>query len=764
MTIYRTDGTSLKALSLDSLLGSGFEQGLLRAASTPAAYYAIVPYVRRAANLRANAVASVPLTLERRGVDVSGKAEWRGLMQNLRTVLRWTEFAVCLSPNGATWRKVTNRVGTNPTPEWLLPSAVYPVVDAALGLTSVRYTRPFGVSDAGTIDYLALDEVVRFWLPNLERANWPGPPPGITALAAAGVLANKDSFLENYFQRGAIKSVLLQVPPDSKPADRDRLTTWWRSMTNGIGNAWRSVVVSTAVTPVVLGDGLKDMNNAELTREYRQEVAAAFDVPQSMLMQDSANYATAQIDRVSFYEETVFPEVAFLVEAINEQWLRPAYDAALVMHPEQTEARQVMQLEQAASITNLVGQPVMTVNEGRAWLGLEPLGRDDEAPGDPDADEASDYDEMERDEDDADKAEDAAELVEDEEDEDDTKRYARDATGKYVRLPGSNERSSERATLKDAHRAARNAAKERHANERTAARQRHIAERQQATDAKARLQLVHRQKADLATIRARQRAERLMLRSLQTAERERVRARHGAGRSAELATWTPTKHVKRATETLTPRERRLARLLMPVLEKYGEQAVTAVLENNPLDLALMSAELRTTLISELADVALASMTGMAKELRYGIDPATVATTASQWAKDYTYQLVNGLTQTSQTALQSVMSDFLSTVGMTREQVVQALAPTFGVARAEVIAVTETTRAAAAGVELTRQEIAKAGIAMVRIWRTSNDELTCPVCAPLNGTDETVWAGQYPDGPPAHPNCRCAMTLRVKSNE
>jgi tryptophan synthase beta subunit len=88
---------------------------------------------------------------------------------------------------------------------------------------------------------------------------------------------------------------------------------------------------------------------------------------------------------------------------------------------------------------------------------------------------------------------------------------------------------------------------------------------------------------------------------------------------------------------------------------------------------------------------------MARELRYGVDPATVATTASQWAKDYTYQLVNGLTQTSQTALQSVMSDFLSTVGMTREQVVQALAPTFGVARAEVIAVTETTRAAAAGV-------------------------------------------------------------------
>jgi hypothetical protein len=76
-----------------------------------------------------------------------------------------------------------------------------------------------------------------------------------------------------------------------------------------------------------------------------------------------------------------------------------------------------------------------------------------------------------------------------------------------------------------------------------------------------------------------------------------------------------------------------------------------------------------------------------------------------------------------------------------------LAPVFSPARAELIAVTEITRAASAGVELTRKEIAKAGIEMGRVWQMNNDELTCPVCGGLNGKSEADWNRQYPDGPP-----------------
>jgi len=53
-----------------------------------------------------------------------------------------------------------------------------------------------------------------------------------------------------------------------------------------------------------------------------------------------------------------------------------------------------------------------------------------------------------------------------------------------------------------------------------------------------------------------------------------------------------------------------------------------------------------------------------------------------------------------------------------------------------------------------------GLQMRRVWNTANDELVCPICGPLNEQPEDVWSGDFPDGPPAHPNCRCGASLEV----
>jgi HK97 family phage portal protein len=543
--MYRTDGYTIKSLGIEDMLGS-----LDTAAGErdPRAYYRAVPFIRRAVELRANAVAAVPVTLERNGRDVSDRPEWRGLMDQIRSLLWWSEAGVCVSSHGVTWRRAANRAGLNPTPEWLVPHTVTPYITAERGLEYFRYVRPFGVPGAGIVENLPPDQVVYIWLPNLERANYPGPSPAFTALNAASALYNKDQFISGYFARGAMKTVLLQVPADSKASERDRLNAWWRGITNGIANAWRSVVVSAQVNPVVLGDGLKEMNNESLTREYRQEVAAAFGIPETLLMQGAANFATAKTDRISFYEETVFPSVNRIVDAFNRQWLREAYGAELVSHPEQTQERQDAQLTQAEAITSLVGEPVMTVDEGRAWLGFEPLPRPDQPPGGHDADEADDYAAMEADDAEADAAEESAEEIEDDEGDDETKRYARDPAGKYRMLPGAPERTIERQALAQAQRTIRQETRQRHTTERTMARQRFIDERTKATDAKTRLTLVHRQKADVATIRARQRAERVMIRALHQAERSRVLDRHAAQREREIGELARATKARRRSE------------------------------------------------------------------------------------------------------------------------------------------------------------------------------------------------------------------------
>ena len=97
---------------------------------------------------------------------------------------------------------------------------------------------------------------------------------------------------------------------------------------------------------------------------------------------------------------------------------------------------------------------------------------------------------------------------------------------------------------------------------------------------------------------------------------------------------------------------------------------------------------------------------------------------------------------------------------------------FSPRRAEAIAATEVTRAITQGETAARFEIYaddpenRAGFqggetppiiisdGLVAIWQTEEDGRVCPLCGPLNGKPARDWIGQFPQGPPAHVNCRC----------
>lgn len=511
MSFYATNGKNVKALGVDDVFGAGFESSLATAHNiAPRTYDMLVPFVRRAVRLRANAVAGVPITLQRGSRDISKRPEFAALMGCLRESIWRTEFALCLSPYGAYWRRNANRAGLNPTPEWLLPQSCWPFITAEEGLSYIRYVRPWGVPGAGHVDQLPLDEVVYFWLPSLSRANWPGTPPGTTAMAAADALYNRDLFVSGYFKRGAVKSTLLSVPSTTQTAERDKLRDWWRQLVAGIANAWRSIVISADVKPIVIGDSLKDTESEQLTQQYRQDVAAAFDVPESMLLSNAANYATAQVERISFHVETVFPELDLILGAANKQWLQEQYDAELVAHPEQTEAMQDAQVQQAEAVTNLVGEPVMTVDEGRAWLGWEPMPKEEGG-----ATEEQDYTAME--------GEEQGEAQQEDQQEEAVKAIS---TNRITR-------KAERTALYADHRMTREQTRERHKAERQQLRTQHMEIRREAKDAGARLRLVQRQRSEMAILDQRHAAERKMLRGLHAAERGRMRDRHAVERAFE---------------------------------------------------------------------------------------------------------------------------------------------------------------------------------------------------------------------------------------
>jgi len=128
--------------------------------------------------------------------------------------------------------------------------------------------------------------------------------------------------------------------------------------------------------------------------------------------------------------------------------------------------------------------------------------------------------------------------------------------------------------------------------------------------------------------------------------------------------------------------------------------------------------------------------------------------ASRWAKDYSYELVRGINETTRKRLQELFTRSRAE-GWTRNMLVDRIARVFGPQRAEMIATTEVTRSYSQGTDIARQILDESGLSLVHVWHTAADERVCPICAPRDGREQ---GDGWDELPPAHVSCRCWTTL------
>ncbi len=76
------------------------------------------------------------------------------------------------------------------------------------------------------------------------------------------------------------------------------------------------------------------------------------------------------------------------------------------------------------------------------------------------------------------------------------------------------------------------------------------------------------------------------------------------------------------------------------------------------------------------------------------------------------------------------------------------------------AITLSTEAESIAAEQAKQETNS--LSGLDEWVTEEDGRVCPICAPLDGTKRGVWAAKFPQGPPAHPRCRCQIIYSSQS--
>lgn len=160
-----------------------------------------------------------------------------------------------------------------------------------------------------------------------------------------------------------------------------------------------------------------------------------------------------------------------------------------------------------------------------------------------------------------------------------------------------------------------------------------------------------------------------------------------------------------------------------------------------------------------------ALDNLVDDLGVGLDWGVVNEAAIKWARAYTYELVNGITDTSAKFLQEAVSEW-SASGRPLDELIDLLEPMFGEVRAEMIAVSEVTRAFAEG---NLSAWTASGVVDEADIMTAEDEAVCPICGEAAGNGpyslETA-RGLLP----LHVRCRCwfrpivnqmkAMVLRM----
>ena len=332
-----------------------------------------VPWLWRCVELRANAVAAMPFRIvagDTDADDFDNSDDYQnalGWLPDPRRLLWLTEAALTCFGSAYWWQERNRIVITGM--RYIRPDTIEPQIDETKGLTGFKRN-----INGRQVD-VPVKSLVYFWLPDpwVEL----GPPqssPAMAALAAANVLNNLDKFSAAYFARGAIKATLLAVSGAPIASERDKLKSWWRDVVSGIKNAFATEIVNADhVSPVVIGEGLKELSNADLTDEKRQDIATALGVPMSVIFSDGAGGlggggVVAQDDK-HFYEKTIIPQCQIIAAVLNAQILQPL-GLRLTFTPEALDAFQEDENQRAAAFSAYVsaGLPVELVG---GMLGLE---------------------------------------------------------------------------------------------------------------------------------------------------------------------------------------------------------------------------------------------------------------------------------------------------------------------------------------------------------------------------------------------------------
>ena len=311
--------------------------------------YNRVPLIRRAVDIRCNAIAAVPFHLYRKGEQY----EWDDIFQTpIKNLISQTERALLLS-GAAFWLAIDNgrkRVGAqilNPLTVEVKPTQIRNQ-DGNYQL-SLSFEQKITGMEPKTF---TREQIVYFKEFNPTDDIRPGVSTTAVALADAKVMQYLTAFVGSFFEGGAMPVTILGIEGNPPQDEINKLRDFFKRIASGVKNAFNVVPMKggTKVTPIT--PNMDTLALPDNRIQAIQNIAFAFGIPETMLT-DAANYATATAQHRSFYEETINPRADYLADTITAQFLS-AGGYSLKADPEEMSIFQEDESARAASLNQLV--------------------------------------------------------------------------------------------------------------------------------------------------------------------------------------------------------------------------------------------------------------------------------------------------------------------------------------------------------------------------------------------------------------------------
>ena len=251
---------------------------------------------------------------------------------------------------------------------------------------------------------------------------------GLSPMSAAAVEVDQFNMSSkhnvNLLQNGARPSGAIIFKPQDDAgfavnlteSQRQQVLTDLNNRFAGTKNAGRPMLLEGDFDWKEMGMTPKDMDFLNLKHMAATDIALCFGVPSQLVgVPDSQTYSNVAEARLALYEETIIPHLRKVASDLNE-WLIPMFDDRLTLEFDIDSIPALSERVKRTyeNVTSAVKEGIMTRNEARQQLNLEPIeGADDlyisanlfpisdnevEKPDDPiNEDDLADYDDDETD-------------------------------------------------------------------------------------------------------------------------------------------------------------------------------------------------------------------------------------------------------------------------------------------------------------------------------------------------------------------------------